>query len=126
MFLYYFLGADILLLYVAVLFHLKLRNHIIYEQLLMFPYSPSDQAILEAEYKLNPKSSKAARAEIVEKVTLNEKEVQVRHLVLGPSRLQTRLFIGTATATDFLHRYGSKTDGKSTDGNRAPFYHTRL
>ncbi|TVY39085.1 Homeobox protein [Lachnellula subtilissima] len=39
--------------------------------------SPSDQAILEAEYKLNPKPSKAARAEIVEKVTLNEKEVQI-------------------------------------------------
>ncbi|TVY12779.1 Homeobox protein YOX1 [Lachnellula arida] len=39
--------------------------------------SPSDQAILEAEYKLNPKPSKAARVEIVEKVTLNEKEVQI-------------------------------------------------
>ncbi|TVY83353.1 Homeobox protein YOX1 [Lachnellula suecica] len=42
-----------------------------------FLSSPSDQAILEAEYKLNPKPSKAARAEIVEKVTLNEKEVQI-------------------------------------------------
>ena len=54
---------------------------------LILQYSPSDQAILEAEYKLNPKPSKAARAKIVEKVTLNEKEVQVRYAVLGPSRL---------------------------------------
>lgn len=38
---------------------------------------PEDQAILEAEYKRNPKPNKAARADIVEKVTLNEKEVQV-------------------------------------------------
>jgi Homeodomain len=39
--------------------------------------SPRDQAILEAEYKQNPKPNKAARAEIVEKVSLSEKEVQV-------------------------------------------------
>ncbi|KAF4627155.1 hypothetical protein G7Y89_g11003 [Cudoniella acicularis] len=39
--------------------------------------SPTDQAVLEAEYKRNPKPNKAARAEIVEKVTLNEKEVQI-------------------------------------------------
>ena len=44
-------------------------------------YSPADQAILEAEYKQNPKPNKAARAEIVEKVSLNEKEVQVRFSV---------------------------------------------
>jgi hypothetical protein len=43
--------------------------------------SPQDQAILEAEYKQNPKPNKAARAEIVEKVSLNEKEVQVRNHV---------------------------------------------
>ncbi|KAK0119228.1 hypothetical protein ONS95_008084 [Cadophora gregata] len=39
--------------------------------------SPADQAILEAEYKQNPKPNKLARAEIVEKVSLNEKEVQI-------------------------------------------------
>ncbi|CZT49896.1 related to LIM homeobox protein [Rhynchosporium secalis] len=39
--------------------------------------SPADQAILEAEYKQNPKPNKAARADIVEKVFLNEKEVQI-------------------------------------------------
>jgi hypothetical protein len=42
-----------------------------------FLSSPKDQATLEAEYKHNPKPNKAARAEIVEKVDLNEKEVQV-------------------------------------------------
>ncbi|KAH8603064.1 hypothetical protein B0O99DRAFT_588114 [Bisporella sp. PMI_857] len=39
--------------------------------------STRDQAVLEAEYKENPKPSKAARAIIVEKVDLNEKEVQI-------------------------------------------------
>ena len=42
-----------------------------------FSPSPKDQATLEAEYKLNPKPNKAARAEIVGMVDLNEKEVQV-------------------------------------------------
>jgi hypothetical protein len=42
-----------------------------------FLASPKDQATLEAEYKHNPKPNKAARVEIVEKVDLNEKEVQV-------------------------------------------------
>jgi hypothetical protein len=37
--------------------------------------------MLEAEYKQNPKPNKAARAEIVEKVSLNEKEVQVRKYI---------------------------------------------
>lgn len=39
--------------------------------------SPEDQAFLEAQYKENPKPNKAARAEIVRSVRLNEKEVQV-------------------------------------------------
>lgn len=39
--------------------------------------SPKDQAILEAEYAQNPKPNKAARALIVEKVDMNEKEVQI-------------------------------------------------
>ncbi|TVY47268.1 hypothetical protein LOCC1_G002097 [Lachnellula occidentalis] len=55
----------------------RLDNYINYGPWLTLYHSPSDQAILEAEYKLNPKPSKAARAEIVEKVTLNEKEVQI-------------------------------------------------
>lgn len=43
----------------------------------MYYCSPKDQAILEAEYTHNPKPNKAARAIIVEKVDMNEKEVQV-------------------------------------------------
>ncbi|KAF7905626.1 uncharacterized protein EAF01_006147 [Botrytis porri] len=39
--------------------------------------SPEDQAFLEAQYKENPKPNKAARAEIVKSVRLNEKEVQI-------------------------------------------------
>lgn len=39
--------------------------------------SPKDHAILETEYKENPKPNKAARSVIVEKVDMNEKEVQV-------------------------------------------------
>jgi hypothetical protein len=41
--------------------------------------SPEDQATLEAEYKRNPKPDKAARMEILKKVSLGEKEVQVRN-----------------------------------------------
>ncbi|EED22436.1 homeobox transcription factor, putative [Talaromyces stipitatus ATCC 10500] len=39
--------------------------------------SPEDHAILEAEYKKNPKPDKAARASIVSRVSLGEKEVQI-------------------------------------------------
>ena len=42
------------------------------------PFSPEDQATLEAEYKKNPKPDKMARIAIVEQVSLGEKEVQVR------------------------------------------------
>lgn len=40
--------------------------------------SPEDQKILEDEYQRNPKPDKAARMEIVRRVALGEKEVQVR------------------------------------------------
>jgi hypothetical protein len=40
--------------------------------------SPEDHAVLEAEYKKNPKPDKAARTSIVSRVALGEKEVQVR------------------------------------------------
>lgn len=42
-------------------------------------HSPEDHAILEAEYQKNSKPDKAARAEIVKKVSLEEKAVQVCH-----------------------------------------------
>ena len=54
--------------------------------------SPQDQAILEAEYKQNPKPNKAARAEIVEKVSLNEKEVQVSNYTHGVAGLHSDAF----------------------------------
>ena len=54
--------------------------------------SPADQAILEGEYRKNPKPNKAARADIVEKVSLNEKEVQVsRRNQRGFDTVETRL-----------------------------------
>ncbi|OJJ51691.1 hypothetical protein ASPZODRAFT_148928 [Penicilliopsis zonata CBS 506.65] len=39
--------------------------------------SPEDHAVLEAEYQRNPKPDKAARADIVSRVSLGEKEVQI-------------------------------------------------
>lgn len=42
------------------------------------PCSKEDEEILKAEYQKNPKPDKAARMEIVTKVALGEKEVQVR------------------------------------------------
>lgn len=39
--------------------------------------SPEDHAILEAEYERNTKPDKAARINIVKRVALGEKEVQV-------------------------------------------------
>lgn len=40
-------------------------------------YSPEDHAILETEYQMNPKPDKVARMQIVKRVALGEKEVQV-------------------------------------------------
>ena len=40
-------------------------------------HSPEDQAVLEAEYRRNPKPDKAARLEIAKRVALGEREVQV-------------------------------------------------
>ncbi|KZF23647.1 hypothetical protein L228DRAFT_282347 [Xylona heveae TC161] len=39
--------------------------------------SPEDQAVLEAEYRKNPKPDKASRMDIVSRVALGEKEVQI-------------------------------------------------
>ena len=39
--------------------------------------SPEDHAILEAEYQRNSKLDKAARTDIVKRVSLGDKEVQV-------------------------------------------------
>lgn len=39
--------------------------------------SSQDKILLEAAYNANPKPDKAARQDLVKRVTLNEKEVQV-------------------------------------------------
>lgn len=44
--------------------------------------SPDDQAVLEAFYHKDPKPDKAARLELVKRVALGEKEVQVCQAVL--------------------------------------------
>lgn len=44
---------------------------------LSFSSRTQDKAILEAAYNANPKPDKAARLDIVSRVSLNEKEVQV-------------------------------------------------
>lgn len=51
-------------------------------------FSAKDKAILEAAYNANPKPDKAARLDIVKRVSLNEKEVQVRVQWAHPSFLR--------------------------------------
>ena len=48
-------------------------------------YSAKDKAILEAAYNANPKPDKVARLDIVKRVSLNEKEVQVSDLLSLPA-----------------------------------------
>ncbi|KAL2037393.1 hypothetical protein N7G274_009878 [Stereocaulon virgatum] len=65
--------------------------------------SPEDHAILEAEYEKNPKPDKAARIEIVNRVALGEKEVQIwfqnrRQL----TRRKSRPLISTEIFSHFL------------------------
>jgi Homeodomain len=69
-------------------------------------YSPEDQKILEAEYSRNPKPDRAARLEIVSRVALGEKEVQV-----------SSSLVIVDTCTDPRSRSGSRTDARIPDGN---------
>jgi hypothetical protein len=43
--------------------------------------SPEDLKILEEEYQKNPKPDKATRKDIVSRVALGEKEVQVSYFI---------------------------------------------
>jgi hypothetical protein len=52
--------------------------------------SPEDQKILELEYQRNPKPDKATRLQIVERVALGEKEVQVCRCPLLRQQLHSR------------------------------------
>ena len=56
------------------------------------PYRAKDKGVLEAAYNANPKPDKAARLEIVSRVSLNEKEVQVSSTT-PPSTQETLLFL---------------------------------
>ena len=97
--------------------------------------SPEDHAILEAEYQLNPKPDKAARMQIVERVALGEKEVQVsyfgqitwQHKAIAPllshnHQQWTREI--AASGTDIgPSRSGSRTGVRTRDANRDPSSH---
>lgn len=50
--------------------------------------SAKDKVILESAYNANPKPDKAARLDIVKRVSLNEKEVQVRICLDSASTLR--------------------------------------
>lgn len=50
-----------------------------------------DKAILESAYNANPKPDKAARLDIVKRVTLNEKEVQVSLTIDSSGRAYERV-----------------------------------
>lgn len=55
------------------------KRHLTNASLLTTPScSKEDEDVLKAEYLKNPKPDKVARLEIVSKVALGEKEVQVR------------------------------------------------
>lgn len=52
-------------------------SYLVLTSLTCAPYSAADHSFLEAEYLRNPKPDKAARRSIVQRVALNDKEVQV-------------------------------------------------
>ena len=66
--------------------------------LFVFPsfYRTQDKAILEAAYNANPKPDKAARLDIVKRVSLNEKEVQV--CIIAALDVRGRVYMSTSRA----------------------------
>jgi Homeodomain len=74
--------------------------------------SPEDHAVLEAAYQENSKPDKSERMEIVKRVTLTEKEVQVCEAQGQRERGNTESF----------GRYGFKIEDKMTDENRDHCY----
>jgi len=73
-------------------------------------YSPDDQAVLEAAYKLDAKPDKAARLQLVEQVALGEKEVQVRNI--SSQTVKGAVLIGRP-------RSGFRTEDKAAEGSLA-------
>lgn len=101
--------------------------------------------ILEEAYSNNAKPDKQARLEIVQRVSLNEKEVQVRqnpriiyerisfHIYprprpSWPHLTTTRLIrcLGNIYRLTRSSRSGSRTDDKTIDENRVLYQHKRL
>lgn len=78
-------------------------------------YSPEDHAILEAEYQKNPKPDKVSRTNIVDRVSLGEKEVQVR----GAKTPHFQNLLTVDRVADSC-RSGSKTAARTTAGNPSP------
>lgn len=76
------------------------------------PPSKEDEEILKAEYLLNAKPDKAARLEIVRKVALGEKEVQVHPPI--------SLHVTMARARPNSPRSGSRTRDKTTADGLVP------
>lgn len=56
----------------------KKKQQLLTTHLLTRLSSAKDKVVLESAYNANPKPDKAARLDIVKRVSLNEKEVQVR------------------------------------------------
>lgn len=79
--------------------------------------SPEDHAILEAEYRRNPKPDKVARTSIVSRVALGEKEVQVC-CPITRILCVVQLLILSCT-----NRYGFRTGGRTIVGSRSPSNH---
>jgi hypothetical protein len=85
--------------------------------------------ILEEAYSRNPKPDKQARLEIVERVSLNEKEVQVWAEIepIDDAFLSARPWVAPClTGFVFLCRFGSKTVDKMIVVNRVHFHHRKL
>lgn len=96
------------------------------------PYSTADHSILEAEYQRNPKPDKAARRSIVQRVALNDKEVQVSFdsminaLSEGScKRFMETISLGNAANHESFHRYGFKTAAKSRAASLVHCYHMK-
>jgi hypothetical protein len=74
--------------------------------------SPEDHAVLEAAYQENSKPDKSERMDIVKRVTLSEKEVQVCEAQGQRERRNT----------ESIGRYGFKIEDKMTVENRDHCY----
>jgi hypothetical protein len=89
--------------------------------------------ILEEAYSSNPKPDKQARLDIVQRVSLNEKEVQVWINIVFVVGLWISIYstryaflngLGNIKLTSYLIRSGFRTEGKMTEENHV-LYHNK-